>query len=630
MPIFNFIKNISQILIIILPISLISGPFIPDLSISIIAIFAILYIFVDIKYLKNYFIISALLFCILLIILSFFSSNIFLSFESSIFYFRFIFFAIGARIIFELNKNILKYFFFSLFLAFVVLFFFGLIEFITNFSFENNINVSARVSSLFGDELKLGSYLIRLFPLLLGLYFLMKNDLLINKFLFFSIVPFNFFMITVSGERTAILLSFLFLTLIVIKNYKNKFFVITSLGIISCLTIFVFTNQNYLERIFYATYNSFYEKKDIVSYSNIRVKSDKNLLNIKSKEIENYFYFQNTDNFFSNKWIFSGYYYFEDNDLLSDEEKVLLMGHFGNDPLFMSENRLGLTLYNNKLFLKYKYKGRPIVLYESAQFNESLKINNWNKIEIKYKGNTEYEFTVNDKKISNIFVDTFKFAEDKFSFLTLNGRIDPSSKIDKLYFHQSINLKNRNLYFAIYNDGDKYPKLNNILDSENKKIPRFEIIKYNEFVNLKDDNYKFHIFPSSHRDLFYTAIDIFKDNIIFGSGPKTFRFLCSKQEYYRSFNGCSTHPHNIYLQLLSEIGIIGSSFVIIFFIIAALNFFRNNQNNSNHLFYLAIILNLWPFITTGNFFNNWISIIYFMPILFILKDFDFKQKSINN
>ena len=61
-----------------------------------------------------------------------------------------------------------------------------------------------------------------------------------------------------------------------------------------------------------------------------------------------------------------------------------------------------------------------------------------------------------------------------------------------------------------------------------------------------------------------------------------------------------------------------------------LNFIRNSRHNSKHLFYLAIILNFWPFITSGNFFNNCISIIYFMPILFILKDFDFEQKSINN
>ena len=74
----------------------------------------------------------------------------------------------------------------------------------------------------------------------------------------------------------------------------------------------------------------------------------------------------------------------------------------------------------------------------------------------------------------------------------------------------------------------------------------------------------------------------------------------------------------------------GTSFIIILFTIATLNFFKNNQHQSKRLFYLAIILNLWPFITTGNFFNNWISIIYFMPILFILKDFDFNQKSINN
>ena len=28
----------------------------------------------------------------------------------------------------------------------------------------------------------------------------------------------------------------------------------------------------------------------------------------------------------------------------------------------------------------------------------------------------------------------------------------------------------------------------------------------------------------------------------------------------------------------------------------------------------AILISLWPFIPTGNFFNNWLCIIYFFPV----------------
>jgi len=37
--------------------------------------------------------------------------------------------------------------------------------------------------------------------------------------------------------------------------------------------------------------------------------------------------------------------------------------------------------------------------------------------------------------------------------------------------------------------------------------------------------------------------------------------------------------------------------------------------------YVAILISLWPFVPTGSFFNNWLSIIYFIPVIFIfIKD----------
>lgn len=35
----------------------------------------------------------------------------------------------------------------------------------------------------------------------------------------------------------------------------------------------------------------------------------------------------------------------------------------------------------------------------------------------------------------------------------------------------------------------------------------------------------------------------------------------------------------------------------------------------------CIFINLWPIIPTGNFFNNWLSIIYFLPVGFILHEY---------
>ena len=60
---------------------------------------------------------------------------------------------------------------------------------------------------------------------------------------------------------------------------------------------------------------------------------------------------------------------------------------------------------------------------------------------------------------------------------------------------------------------------------------------------------------------YLTAIEIAKDHKIIGSGLKTFRYICSNDKYEKIDSSkkefrCSTHPHNIYLELASELGIL--------------------------------------------------------------------------
>ena len=56
---------------------------------------------------------------------------------------------------------------------------------------------------------------------------------------------------------------------------------------------------------------------------------------------------------------------------------------------------------------------------------------------------------------------------------------------------------------------------------------------------------------------YLTAIEVIKDNPIFGSGIRTFRIMClDHQTQILSFNridGCSTHPHNLHLEIIFNI-----------------------------------------------------------------------------
>jgi hypothetical protein len=82
------------------------------------------------------------------------------------------------------------------------------------------------------------------------------------------------------------------------------------------------------------------------------------------------------------------------------------------------------------------------------------------------------------------------------------------------------------------------------------------------------------------------------------------------------------------MQLLGETGLIGFLFLfIVFFYIYShfisglLKTLKKNKNFGNRIyFYVPIVVYLFPFIPTGNFFNSWVNIIVYLPIGFLLNE----------
>ena len=70
------------------------------------------------------------------------------------------------------------------------------------------------------------------------------------------------------------------------------------------------------------------------------------------------------------------------------------------------------------------------------------------------------------------------------------------------------------------------------------------------------------IFTPVHDSHLRTAYKMFQDKPIFGHGPKMFRIKCSNSKYSTGQKPCSTHPHNFYIQLLAETGIVGFIFLL--------------------------------------------------------------------
>ncbi len=155
----------------------------------------------------------------------------------------------------------------------------------------------------------------------------------------------------------------------------------------------------------------------------------------------------------------------------------------------------------------------------------------------------------------------------------------------------------------------------------NSKIKKHYIDRTFEQIGIYDNDNKTRNFWDSQWGAHYlTATKIYKDNLLFGSGLKTFRFECDKKEYKKidslmADNRCSTHPHNIYFEIMSETGTMG----ILFFFYFLINFIKSNKlfskknikNNPETIVLLLIFF--WPFQSTGSLFSTWNG--FFYPLI---------------
>ena len=134
------------------------------------------------------------------------------------------------------------------------------------------------------------------------------------------------------------------------------------------------------------------------------------------------------------------------------------------------------------------------------------------------------------------------------------------------------------------------------------------------------------IFTKVHENHYKSALEIYKSYPILGSGLKTFRQVCKKPEHNPI--GCSSHPHNIFMLFLSELGLIGIAFYLITFFYFGLRLvklliarFKNNFKENPPILVIIIVsmfMSYWPFSPSGNYFNNWMSILNFLPMGFLI------------
>lgn len=173
-----YFNVIPSWIIILMPALLISGPFLSDLGLSLVAILFLINSKINKlkKYYDNYYFKFFLIFCAILILSSLLSKNTIISLKNSLFYFRFGIFTLCFWYLLDKNEQLVKYLFFSILVCYFSLIIDGYVQF---FYGKNLLGYELfndyRVSSLFGSELILGSYLSRFFPILFGMFIFLDN-----------------------------------------------------------------------------------------------------------------------------------------------------------------------------------------------------------------------------------------------------------------------------------------------------------------------------------------------------------------------------------------------------------------------------------------------------------------------
>ena len=264
---------------------------------------------------------------------------------------------------------------------------------------------------------------------------------------------------------------------------------------------------------------------------------------------------------------------------------------------------IALFNYNSTLFDRYynqlknhifsKQDNRNIILpYYLPMIKTSFKM--FNDSKFIGHGPKSYRYLCNDKKFASYFPEpilidnTVIRLPDNWKELNNIEIIDffvkPGDIIavgDKIFTYQYIGSKNIKSFFS-----KKEGKVNKIDDQKDRYISNAIVIK---------------ITPQ------YSVNHLLKFK-----------------------NACNTHPHNFYIQLLAETGLIGFIFIFSLFIYLLFqilnNIFFKSFKDSETCILIGFFVVLWPLTTNGNFFNNWINLISFFPLGFFLYLQNTKEK----
>lgn len=184
---------------------------------------------------------------------------------------------------------------------------------------------------------------------------------------------------------------------------------------------------------------------------------------------------------------------------------------------------------------------------------------NDNQLHVKYIVEDGYgNFIVEDDNGS--FVD-LKYVEDKYEFTVEDERF-PDFRLGVSYFEDIhlfyVTINNHNWYFTSLEADDGYYYLNKY-----GKLDKIKVAPHALFSGYEK-------YASGRGYIWSRTLPLLKDNLILGSGADTFVFKFPQQDYVSLYNygygdQLITKPHNLYLQVGVQTGILSLIAFLVFY-----------------------------------------------------------------
>jgi O-antigen ligase len=257
----TFADSSFKFFFFLFPFLLISGSFLPDLLVSILAIYSVIFYYSNKKlfFLKKKLVFFFLTFYLYININSFFSFSPLISFSSSLPYIRMILFSIFIAYLLSKFNNLKKIIFFSFLLSYLILFIDSIIQLKTGQNILGYPITTNRISSFFGDKLVMGSYVSRTLPILVALSYLV-NFKQVN-FLRVLLICLSATLVFLSAERVSFFYFIMTVVLyLVLLPNKKQFFTYIAILII-LFSLLHFLKPSTVDRVFKHTLFQLDEKK---------------------------------------------------------------------------------------------------------------------------------------------------------------------------------------------------------------------------------------------------------------------------------------------------------------------------------------------------------------------------------